>query len=168
MIHIEKFRRVMEDISAERGEFVFFGLFLREEAPDTSDVVISAPWLEAGKLKALREFVLIRLRDIYAPFRAVENSTTHSFVGYQRLCGGGEHTLVFQDLTLQRALPLRNASIDRRHKEEITAFVAGIVDRRVLRDLFERVRRCHVGDPSRKLFMQSFSFQNIPIGVEHV
>ena len=57
MIHIEKFRRVMEDMSAERGEFVFFGLFLREEAPDTWDLVISAPWLETGKLKALGEFV---------------------------------------------------------------------------------------------------------------
>ena len=57
MIQIEKFRRVMEEVSAARGEFVFFGLFLREEAPDTWDVVISAPWLEAGKLKALGEFV---------------------------------------------------------------------------------------------------------------
>ena len=57
MIHIEKFRRVMKDISAERGEFVFFGLFLREEALDEWDLVISAPWLETGKLKALGEFV---------------------------------------------------------------------------------------------------------------
>ena len=57
MIQTEKFRRVMEDVSAERGEFVLFGLFLREEAPDKWDLVISAPWLEADKLKALREFV---------------------------------------------------------------------------------------------------------------
>jgi len=57
MIQIEKFRRVMKDVSAERGEFVLFGLFLREEAPDKWDLVISAPWLEADKLKALREFV---------------------------------------------------------------------------------------------------------------
>ena len=57
MIQIEKFRRVMEAVSAERGEFVFFGLFLREEALDKWDVVISAPWLEADKLKALKEFV---------------------------------------------------------------------------------------------------------------
>ena len=57
MIQIEKFRRVMEEVSAARGEFVFFGLFLREEAPDTWDLVISAPWLEAGKRKALGEFV---------------------------------------------------------------------------------------------------------------
>ena len=66
------------------------------------------------------------------------------------------------------ALPFSNASIGGRHKEEIAAFVAGIVDGNVLRDLFERVRRCHIGDPSRKLFMQSLSFQNIAIGAEHV
>jgi len=47
----------MKDISAEKGEFVLFGLFLREEAPDKWDLVISAPWLAAGKLKALGEFV---------------------------------------------------------------------------------------------------------------
>ena len=57
MIHIEKFRRVMEAVSAERGEFVFFGLFLREDAPNKWDVVISAPWLEESKFKALEEFV---------------------------------------------------------------------------------------------------------------
>jgi hypothetical protein len=57
MMQIEKFRRVMQDMGAERGEFVFFGLLLREEAPDKWDLVISAPWLEVDKLKALREFV---------------------------------------------------------------------------------------------------------------
>ncbi|HEX7316453.1 MAG TPA: hypothetical protein VF297_21295 [Pyrinomonadaceae bacterium] len=57
MIQIEKLRRVMEEISAEKGEFELFGLFLREEAQDKWDLVISAPWLEDGKLKALGEFV---------------------------------------------------------------------------------------------------------------
>jgi hypothetical protein len=57
MIQIEKLRRVMEELSAEKGEFVLFGLFLREEAQDKWDLVISAPWLEDGKLKALGEFV---------------------------------------------------------------------------------------------------------------
>jgi hypothetical protein len=47
----------MEELSAERGEFALFGLFLREEALDKWDLVISAPWLEEGKLKALGEFV---------------------------------------------------------------------------------------------------------------
>src|ERR1041384_295079 len=57
MIQIDKLRRVMEEVSAERGEFELFGLFLREEAQDKWDLVISAPWLEEGKLEALGEFV---------------------------------------------------------------------------------------------------------------
>ncbi len=57
MIHINKLRRVMEEVSAEKGEFTLFGLFLREEAQDKWDLVVSAPWLEEGKLKALGEFV---------------------------------------------------------------------------------------------------------------
>lgn len=57
MIEVEKLRRVMEKISAEKGEFVLFGLFLREEAPDKWDLVLSAPWLEKGKLRGLGEFV---------------------------------------------------------------------------------------------------------------
>lgn len=57
MIQVDKLRRVMEELSAERGEFALFGLFLREEALDKWDLVISAPWLEEGKLKALGEFV---------------------------------------------------------------------------------------------------------------
>jgi hypothetical protein len=57
MIQIDKLHRVMEEVSAERGEFELFGLFLREEAQDKWDLVISAPWLEEGKLKALGEFV---------------------------------------------------------------------------------------------------------------
>lgn len=57
MIQIDKLRRVMEEVSAEKGEFVLFGLFLREEAQDKWDLVMSAPWLEEGKLKALGEFV---------------------------------------------------------------------------------------------------------------
>jgi hypothetical protein len=57
MIPIDKLHRVMEEVSAERGEFELFGLFLREEAQDKWDLVMSAPWLEEGKLKALGEFV---------------------------------------------------------------------------------------------------------------
>lgn len=57
MIQIDKLRQVMEELSAEKGEFVLFGLFLREEAQDKWDLVISATWLEDGKLKALAEFV---------------------------------------------------------------------------------------------------------------
>jgi hypothetical protein len=56
-IDIEKLRQLMRDLSREKGEFIFFGLFLREEAPDRWDLVVSAPWLENGDLEALEDFV---------------------------------------------------------------------------------------------------------------
>jgi hypothetical protein len=59
MIDVEKLRKVMDRASAEKGDFVLFGLFLTEDAPDRWDLVVSAPWLERGKLKALGEFVEI-------------------------------------------------------------------------------------------------------------
>jgi len=57
MIQIEQLREVMNKVSAEKGEFILFGLFLREEDTDKWDLVISAPWLEEGKLRGLGEFV---------------------------------------------------------------------------------------------------------------
>jgi hypothetical protein len=57
MIEIEKLRQVMDQVSAERGDFTLFGLFLSEDSPDKWDLVVSAPWLEEGKLKALKKFV---------------------------------------------------------------------------------------------------------------
>lgn len=56
MIDLHKLRQVMKELAKEQGEFTLFGLFLREGAPDTWDLVVSAPWLEKGKLKALGEF----------------------------------------------------------------------------------------------------------------
>lgn len=57
MIDINRLRDAMHLVSAEKGDFVLFGLFLREEASDKWDLVISAPWLEEGKLVALSEFI---------------------------------------------------------------------------------------------------------------
>ncbi|MGH9800996.1 MAG: hypothetical protein ACRD82_11580, partial [Blastocatellia bacterium] len=57
MIQIELLRQVMNEISAEKGEFALFGLFLREESMDKWDLVVSAPWLQEDKLKSLREVV---------------------------------------------------------------------------------------------------------------
>jgi hypothetical protein len=53
----EKLRALMDRIASEKGDFDLFGLFLRDEAPDKWDLVVSAPWLEKGKLKALSEFI---------------------------------------------------------------------------------------------------------------
>ena len=57
MIEIKQLRRVMNEITKEKGKFALFGLFLRDDALDKWDLVISAPWLEENKLKGLGEFV---------------------------------------------------------------------------------------------------------------
>ena len=53
---LERLRKVMNEVSAEKGEFILFGYFLREEAIKW-DLVLSAYWLEEGLLKGLNEFV---------------------------------------------------------------------------------------------------------------
>ena len=54
----------MREIAVKRGEFTLFGLFMRSDAPGTWDLVVSAPWLEEGKLKALGEFTQILAESI--------------------------------------------------------------------------------------------------------
>jgi len=57
----EKLLRVALGITHEKGEFALFGLFLREGAPSTWDLVISAPWLDANKKPGM-EHVAKKLR----------------------------------------------------------------------------------------------------------
>ncbi len=47
----------MDEIARKKGEFTLFALLMRADAPGTWDLVVSAPWLESGKLKATGEFV---------------------------------------------------------------------------------------------------------------
>jgi hypothetical protein len=62
MIERTKLDRVLHAIEAQRGPFVLAGLFMREDAPGRWDLVVSAPWLQRGKLVALDDFVK-RLSD---------------------------------------------------------------------------------------------------------
>jgi len=64
-------RRAMDEIAARKGSFTLFALFLRADAPfmraddpGTWDLVVSAPWLERGKLKALGELVDLLAKSI--------------------------------------------------------------------------------------------------------
>ncbi len=50
---IEKLGDVEKKISEEKGPFSLFALFLREEAPDKWDLVVSAPWFHSGDRKSL-------------------------------------------------------------------------------------------------------------------
>lgn len=64
MISTSKLRKAMRDIAAKKGDFTLFGLFMRADAPGTWDLVVSAPWLEQGKLKALGEFTKLLSESI--------------------------------------------------------------------------------------------------------
>ena len=50
---VEKLVPLEREISADKGEFALFALFLREDAQDRWDLVVSASWIEADKKKAL-------------------------------------------------------------------------------------------------------------------
>lgn len=57
MIPTSVLRDAMHEIAAKKGDFTLFALFRRADAPGTWDLVVSAPWIESGKLKATSEFV---------------------------------------------------------------------------------------------------------------
>lgn len=71
MIATRDLRRAMHEIAARKGDFTLFALFLRADAPfmrvdapGTWDLVVSAPWLEGGKLKALGELVDLLAKSV--------------------------------------------------------------------------------------------------------
>lgn len=64
MINPNALRKAMHELAAKRGEFTLFALLMRADAPDTWDLVVSAPWLEGGKLKATAEFVRLLSQSI--------------------------------------------------------------------------------------------------------
>lgn len=56
----EKMRSLEQEISQEKGNFLLFGLFLRTDAQDKWDLLVSAPWLEKDKKSGL-EFLIKRI-----------------------------------------------------------------------------------------------------------
>ena len=52
-----RLRKAMRDIASTKGDFTLFAQIRRSDAPGTWDLVVSAPWLESGKLKATSELV---------------------------------------------------------------------------------------------------------------
>src|SRR5438132_8424489 len=64
MINTNILRKAMDDITDKKGEFTLFALLMRADAPGTWDLVVSAPWLERGKLKATSEFVRLLAQSI--------------------------------------------------------------------------------------------------------
>lgn len=59
---IEKLASLERDIASEKGEFSLFALFLREDADDTWDLLVSAPWLEVNNRESL-DYLVNQLRS---------------------------------------------------------------------------------------------------------
>ena len=55
--YVAKLEAVARAVEAKHGPFALFGVFMREDSPRLWDLVVSAPWLEEGRLTTLREFV---------------------------------------------------------------------------------------------------------------
>lgn len=64
MIATRQFRKAMREIAAAKGNFTLFGLFRRANALGTWDLVVSAPWLENGPLKRVRELDRLLSRSL--------------------------------------------------------------------------------------------------------
>ena len=54
---VEKLRQVELQVAEEKGPFLLFALFLREDAPDLWDLLVAAQWIETNKGEALRYLV---------------------------------------------------------------------------------------------------------------
>ncbi|MGE3535970.1 MAG: hypothetical protein AB7N91_00885 [Candidatus Tectimicrobiota bacterium] len=54
---IDKLASLERDIASDKGVFSLFALFLREDAEDTWDLLVSAPWLEVDKKDSLAYLV---------------------------------------------------------------------------------------------------------------
>src|SRR2546426_600860 len=53
----EKFAELESRIAEEKGPFALFALFMREDAPDRWDLIVSAPWAGEDKRSVVDYFV---------------------------------------------------------------------------------------------------------------
>ena len=63
---INKLMELETSVATEKGSFSLFALFLREDAPDVWDLLISAPWIEIDKQAALR-YIAEKLNVLASP-----------------------------------------------------------------------------------------------------
>jgi len=63
---VEKLVQLEREMASERGRFLVFALFLREDAPDLWDLIVAAPWATADKPGAL-QYISGKLNSVLAP-----------------------------------------------------------------------------------------------------
>lgn len=60
---VEKLVRAEQEMAAEKGAFLLFAVFLREDAPDVWDLVVASPWIAEDKPGSLR-YISDKVRSI--------------------------------------------------------------------------------------------------------
>ena len=56
-VTLEKFGNIEKRLSAARGPFRLFGLFLRVDSPERWDLLVAAPWLNKNPEDGLKQVV---------------------------------------------------------------------------------------------------------------
>ena len=69
----EKLRSVERTISHEKGDFILFAIFLREDAPDVWDLVVAAPWIQEKKNEAL-QYLVSQIKKYLKPSELIKIS----------------------------------------------------------------------------------------------
>ena len=58
----EKLTQVERDLAEEKGQFLLFALFLREDAPNLWDLIVSASWIIKNKKKSIK-YIFDRIKQ---------------------------------------------------------------------------------------------------------
>src|SRR5687767_14946647 len=85
MITNTALRKAMREISNTKGDFTLFAKILRSDALGKWDLVVSAPWLQEGTLKATAELVNLLSKS-------VGNGALHEFSRIETV--GSDHPTV--------------------------------------------------------------------------
>jgi hypothetical protein len=59
----EKLVRAEQEMAAEKGAFLLFAVFLREDAPDVWDLVVASSWIARDKSDSLR-YISDKVRSV--------------------------------------------------------------------------------------------------------
>lgn len=58
----EKLTQVERDLAEEKGQFLLFALFLREDAPNLWDLIVSASWIIKNKKQSIK-YIFDRIKQ---------------------------------------------------------------------------------------------------------
>jgi len=70
---VEKLAQAEKEMAAERGAFLLFGIFLREDAPDVWDLVAASSWIDSDRAGSLR-YISDKVSSVLEPKELVKLS----------------------------------------------------------------------------------------------